>query len=297
MEAVNGELSSEGRAGAVDVEEVVRLQNEATNAVNKQSKAKLLLRKILLPVYKPTPTKVFPNLWRSFVAQPAVFEVWYRTRAWRYLVTRGMQSLDPSQMEGKRSFLHKAASYNKTQLWEWHRVRTEKLTTILRCIDDMPKNPKVLVIGPRNEAEVLLLKLSQFPFKDIEAIDIFSYSPLIKVQDMHDIKFPDNTFDIVYAAWVLPYAYDIKKAVSEIKRVLKPGGIVAAGYSHTEVVSTADGYPISGGLKELHDLFAPDIDWIFWQEVLPLVTSNETSTVFRVKKSKPESDTNGSRKG
>lgn len=283
MEGVNGQLGKDGVVGATEIEEIAKRQIAAAG----QSKAKQLLRKILLPVYKPTRTRVFPSLAKSILAQPAVFEVWYRTRAWRHLLTHGMQSLDPKAMEGDdgKSFLHKVSSYNKTQMWEWHRIRTEKLMAVLRCIDDLSTKPRILVIGPRNEAELLLLHLYRFPFGDIEAIDIFSYSPLVKLQDMHEIDFPDDSFDVVYSAWTLPYAYDIKKVVKEIRRVLRPGGVVALGYSHTKESSNLDGYPISGGLKELHGLFEPYIDWIFWQEVLPLPESNETTTIFRLKKS------------
>lgn len=278
MNAVNGELGSEGRSGAPAVERV------AADAARGTSKAKYYLRKALLPFYKPTRTRVFPDVRRSLLGQPALFEVWYRARAWRLLLTHGMKSLDPAAMDGSKSFLNKVSSYNKSQLWEWHRTRTEKLMAVLRCIDDMPANPRILVIGPRNEAELLLLNLYGFPFDRIESIDIFSYSPRIKLQDMHEIDFPDDTFDVVYSAWTLKYSYDIEKAVSEIIRVLKPGGVVATGFSHTQLVTTATGAPLSGGLEELHRLFEPHVDWVFWQEALPQPTSKETTTIFRIKK-------------
>lgn len=276
------DLGKHGRSGAPDTEEIAEQQSIAA-----RGKAKHLLRKILVPIFKPSPTRIFPNTWRALLAQPAIFEVWYRTRAWRLLLTHGMKSLDPTAMDEAGGFLHKVASYNKSQIWEWHRMRTEKLTAALRCIDELPPRPRILVIGPRNEAELLLLNLYRFPFKDIESIDIFSYSPLIKLQDMHDIKFPDNSFDVVYSAWTLRYAYDIKKAASELVRVLKPGGLVVTGYSHTPgLVTSADGAPLMGGLKELHGYFEPHIDWIYWQEVLPTPEqgSNEITTIFRIKK-------------
>jgi hypothetical protein len=248
------------------------------------SKAKYWARKVLLPVYKPTRSLVMPNLWRSFIAQPPVFELWYRTRAWRLLLTHGMQSLDGKTLEGSKSFLRKVASYNKSQIWEWHRTRTEKLMAVLRCVDELPRKPKILVIGPRNEAELLLLNLYGFPFEDMESVDIFSYSPLIKLQDMHELAFPDDSFDIVYSAWTLKYAYDVEKACREMVRVLKPGGVIATGFSHTELVTSATGAPLAGGLDELLALFKPYVDWIYWQEALPTARSHEITTIFRIKK-------------
>ena len=268
----------EATNGAEDIHELAKKQIAASH-----SPVKGLLRKVLLPVYKPTRTRVFPGLARSILAQPAVFEVWYRTRAWRHLLTRGMRSFSAGGEKSEGSFLGEVASYNKSQMWEWHRVRTEKLMAVLRCVDDMPARPRILVIGPRNEAELLLLNLYRFPFEDIEAIDIFSYSPLIKLHDMHDIQFPAGTFDVVYSAWTLPYAHDLGKVVEEVVRVLKPGGIVACGYSVEKAVSTIGGKSLQGG-NDLKALFEPHVEWMYWQESLPLEHSNEITTIFRVRK-------------
>jgi len=50
-------------------------------------------------------------------------------------------------------------------------------------------------------------------------------SPLAKVKmDIHQIPFEENTFDVVLCNHVLEHVQDDIKAVSEIYRVLKPGG-------------------------------------------------------------------------
>lgn len=50
-------------------------------------------------------------------------------------------------------------------------------------------------------------------------------SPLAKVKmDIHEIPFPENTFDVVLCNHVLEHVRDDIKAMSEIHRVLKPGG-------------------------------------------------------------------------
>jgi hypothetical protein len=50
-------------------------------------------------------------------------------------------------------------------------------------------------------------------------------SPLAKVKmDIHQMPFPENTFDVVLCNHVLEHVDDDIKAMSEIARVLKPGG-------------------------------------------------------------------------
>jgi len=48
-----------------------------------------------------------------------------------------------------------------------------------------------------------------------------------QVGDIHALTFPDNTFDIVHAHQVLQHVADPIQALREMRRVTKPGGIVA----------------------------------------------------------------------
>ena len=45
--------------------------------------------------------------------------------------------------------------------------------------------------------------------------------------DLENLPFDDNTFDICYCGWVLHHFPDVNKAVSELVRVMKPGGKIA----------------------------------------------------------------------
>lgn len=76
-------------------------------------------------------------------------------------------------------------------------------------------------------------------------------SPLAKVKmDVHKIPFEDNSFDIVFCNHVLEHVDDDIKAMSEIRRVLKPGGWsilqspiderLEATFSDPSIVSAAD---------------------------------------------------------
>jgi len=48
------------------------------------------------------------------------------------------------------------------------------------------------------------------------------------VGDVHELEFPDDTFDVVHAHQVLQHVTNPVKALREMRRVCKPGGIVAA---------------------------------------------------------------------
>ncbi|KAJ5886380.1 UbiE/COQ5 family methyltransferase [Penicillium subrubescens] len=49
-----------------------------------------------------------------------------------------------------------------------------------------------------------------------------------RLGDIHALEFPDNTFDIVHVHQVLQHIADPVKALCEMRRVVKQGGIVAA---------------------------------------------------------------------
>jgi SAM-dependent methyltransferase len=52
-----------------------------------------------------------------------------------------------------------------------------------------------------------------------------------RVGDVQGLPFPDREFDVVIAAWMLYHVPDLELALSEIGRVLRPGGrLVAATY-------------------------------------------------------------------
>ncbi len=99
------------------------------------------------------------------------------------------------------------------------------------------KNLKLLSIGPRSEGEIFNLFAQGFEFKNIASIDLFSYSPLIQLGDMHKLDFDHEEFDIVLMGWCLAYSNDKEKVLSEVKKVLKPNGIMVIGHT---VLSSPD---------------------------------------------------------
>jgi ubiquinone/menaquinone biosynthesis C-methylase UbiE len=70
-----------------------------------------------------------------------------------------------------------------------------------------------------------------------------------EVGDAQNLAYEDNTFDLVHSHQVLQHLPDPVKALSEMRRVVKPGGIVAA---RTSSISSI--YPESEGLKMFENI-------------------------------------------
>ncbi len=95
-------------------------------------------------------------------------------------------------------------------MWIFLREKTNFFTASLRVLHIAPEHCFI----ERFEA----LKNLDYITADIE-------SPLAKVKmDVHDIPFPDNSFDVVFCNHVLEHVTDDLKACSEFNRVLKPTG-------------------------------------------------------------------------
>ena len=139
-------------------------------------------------------------------------------------------------------------------LAEWD----ERFVPLLEIEDSFEYNK-----GPKRGS--LLIAGYGFSWSNIHALDLFSYSPCIDIGDMHDMPYEDSTFDIVFSGWCLAYSADQPRALGEMVRVLKDGGIVAFGQGHA-VASVSKS-------NSLDEIFAPIQDHIdtvyFRHEITP----------------------------
>lgn len=86
------------------------------------------------------------------------------------------------------------------------------------------QDAKVLTLGPRWAGEITYFR-EVIGLKKTIGLDLFSHNKkLVKVGDMHDMPFKDNTFGIVYQRNTFDKSYNIRKALLECVRVLKDGG-------------------------------------------------------------------------
>lgn len=86
--------------------------------------------------------------------------------------------------------------------------------------DFFSRDIKMLHIAPE---QCFLGRFKKMPNLDYTTGDL--ESPLADVKmDVHDIPFQENTFDVVFCNHVLEHVTDDHKSMTEILRVLKPGG-------------------------------------------------------------------------
>ena len=98
-------------------------------------------------------------------------------------------------------------------------------------------------------AELGALLLEQFVNTDIQP-----FSRVHAMCDAHWLPFPDQTFDAVVIQSVLEFAREPRRVISEIRRVLKPGGLVycEVPFLQSELASTGDYWRFTlYGLREL----------------------------------------------
>ncbi|MGW2984625.1 methyltransferase domain-containing protein [Streptomyces goshikiensis] len=72
------------------------------------------------------------------------------------------------------------------------------------------------------------------------------------VADVHALDFPDDSFDVVHAHQVLQHVGDPVRALREMRRVCRPGGIVAARDADYAAMTW---FPAEPGLEEWLDLY------------------------------------------
>jgi SAM-dependent methyltransferase len=161
------------------------------------------------------------------------------------------------------------------------------VTLINRVADERRDGGSVLCVGCRNTLELDRFRVRGFA--DVIGIDVFSQREDIKVMDMHEMAFPENSFDVVYASHALEHAYDVPRVVAEVVRVARDGAIVGVEVPVRVQASTADRIVFSG-LGELRASFEPHMgDELLAEEQPPHSPTNDQGTeiarlVFRLRK-------------
>ena len=89
------------------------------------------------------------------------------------------------------------------------------------------EQPKVLIVGPRTEDDIFWAR--SLGMLDARGLDLFSYSPMIDIGDMHATSYANAEYDAVILGWVVSYSSTPALLMWECKRILKPGGYLGFG--------------------------------------------------------------------
>ena len=63
-------------------------------------------------------------------------------------------------------------------------------------------------------------------------LELFGYDSVLSIGDAENLEFPSDTFDSVYSWGVLHHSPNTPKAISEVHRVLRPGGVAKVMIYH-----------------------------------------------------------------
>jgi SAM-dependent methyltransferase len=264
-----------------------RLWTKTTGAPPLTGTLSTLRAKLALSLLPRSP---LPITVRSFLLhQPLLFGLWFQIRRLRYRAfgTRP-DSIDQRPVAAARFTVEKALPYNREMMWAIRRGRTERLMNVLRSINGLDtRQARLLCIGPRNEAEVLLLTLHGFRRRNIVAIDLFSYSPLIRVMDMHELEFYDDSFDVVYSSYVITYSSELERACAEALRVCRDGGLMVFAFERLRPGqgNLFGANPLEDGTPQLLSCFDPHVDHVYWREEFEHAPGRfMCSVIFRIRK-------------
>lgn len=193
---------------------------------------------------------------------PVVFGLVFWFRRLYFARTYGVHVLS-----GGQGIATGTIDHNSGNLWRIRRHRTEHMVILMReAIGNAVDKSRILVVGPRNEAELMLLRGYGFRRSNIEAIDLISVSPWIKPMDMHSLAYAENSFDAIYAAWVIPYSSEPKMAIAEMIRALKPNGLLILGWGLPDSVNVVGLQDYQRGMEFLQEMIGDKLGELLWVE-------------------------------
>ena len=212
--------------------------------------------------------------------------------------------IDIMEMDASEDLIDKAVEHNLNGLkGKSTLVRPLLLATTLRNISYIQarmKGMKVLTVGPRTESEIFMLTAAGFDPANIRGLDLMSYSPLIDVGDMHDMPYPDNSFDVVILGWVIAYSRNPIKAIREARRVAKADAVFAVGCEYSPLTHDqlkARGSILSDDvrhfekLNDVLDLFEGDVGTVWFQDEIHPTMKQSAGSVVTVFQRKLPGDT------
>ena len=106
-------------------------------------------------------------------------------------------------------------------------IREQELETLDPCLKHLAeRSARLLEIGGGNGLQAKLLANMGFQVVSIDPAPRRPSHFPVQAGDCTRIEFDDDSFDVVFSSNVLEHVVDLSKGLIEMKRVLKPGGIM-----------------------------------------------------------------------
>lgn len=192
---------------------------------------------------KPIPDQ---GVWRRLLLSPRVFDtISFAAQLADRRRTNRIQQSYASDSE----HLRWVQDYNSNVTVRKQFSRTRRNERLLRVVAMPPHNTRddtLLLIGPRNVAELVLSWLYGFRWRNVTGIDLYSTNPKIKVMDMQAMTFADSTFDAIVMSHTFSYADDPEQCLAECTRVLKLGGRLVFNHAFTPLEDSFPGNKMPG---------------------------------------------------
>ena len=207
---------------------------------------------------------------------PSIREFIGRVRLWYYLTLKKRWKT----VESKHAF-DLTLKHNLRLLKDFSSPRMDLLIRPLSVLEFLNNNSSVLVIGPRNENDLLKLLASGFRRSRIRGLDLMSYSPLIEVGDMHQTPYEDNRWDAIVCGWTLSYSRNPDLFSKELIRIAKRDCAIAiaveySSLSYEESVELA-GYSVEdkgfqriNSVDQILQLFEGHVEHVYFSHDAPL---------------------------
>lgn len=157
------------------------------------------------------------------------------------------KTLDVIWQEVPKDYYQRGVASNILQKI-WHLGRLRHTIQLLRQYASMvKKQTKVLDIGCASGWFISEIAKA-YPIPGYVGIDVYKDAILyakelypaisFRVVDAHKLPFKSNAFDVVICMNVLEHVVNPNKIMEEIKRVLKPGGIILIGMDSENAIFT-----------------------------------------------------------
>lgn len=212
----------------------------------------------------------------NLLIEPTIRHYIVFARAWAKInLFKSLRTLDGANVV-KANIMHNMKSIYGVN------NRMNLLIYPLSVIETLDRNARILVIGPRNENDLLSLRGLGFKRDNVIGLDLISYSSWIVLGDMHEIPFPDDHFDAVICGWTISYSTNPARAAEEMARVTRSGGLIAIGVEYS-TMGPADekqliGYELQefdrigrrlNSTADFRTLFANHLDHVYFEHDAP----------------------------